>query len=75
MQITHTRRESLLNVIKAYINQHGFSPTVKELQELTIDLNPPKGFSFGSIQWHLGKLEEEGYITRQKGLGRTIRLK
>ena len=72
--ITNTRRARLLEVVQKYIQEHGHSPAVSDLQELTISSEVPNGFSYGSIQWHLEKLVQEGYITRHKGLGRTIRL-
>lgn len=71
----NNRRAHLYQVIKQYIEQHGHSPSVQDLEDLTKDPETGKGFSFGSIQHHLMKLEEEGLITKTKGLPRTIRLK
>jgi SOS-response transcriptional repressor LexA len=69
-----TRKEILLLVIQRYIKQHGYSPSVQDLEELTVNPDTGKGYSFGSIQWNLAQLVREGHITRIKGRGRTIRL-
>lgn len=64
-----TRRErQLFDFLKLYIQQHGFPPTVRLMQEgLNYRSNSP-------IQHLLNRLEAKGFIIREKGRARTIRL-
>lgn len=62
------KQKSILNIIEMYINDYGYPPTVREL----CDLSDTKSTS--TIYGHLDSLENKGYIIRQKGSARTLRL-
>jgi repressor LexA len=64
---TSTRQKALL-YINTYIQVHGYSPSIREIQD-EIQVG-----STSVVAFHLDKLQNEGYITRQPGLSRTIRL-
>lgn len=65
----NTRIEmKMLDMIKSYIKEHGYSPTVREIAEI-LDIK-----SISTAQRHLNMLEKEGYITKIFGMPRTIRI-
>ena len=60
--------EDILMYIADFIDQNGYPPTVRELCEET-------GLSStATIQYHLKKLKEKGYITYKEGSSRTIKI-
>ena len=66
---TLTEQEQIvLDAIKAFIKEHGYSPSYKELTEIT----PVKSTS--TISWHLDMLKIKGYITFTTGRARTIKV-
>jgi repressor LexA len=65
MRITE-RQEQVLNFLKKFIGQHGYSPTQREIQD---------GMGFQSSHApvnHLIALERKGYIKRTPGVVRSI---
>lgn len=62
------RQEELYIVIKQFINDKGYSPTVRELGEITKKSSP--GTTFNKLK----KLKEKGFITYEKGKSRTIKI-
>lgn len=60
------RQKTILAEIILYKEKHGFPPTVRELCKLT-------GLkSTSSVANHLKKLKEDGYITWEESMPRTI---
>lgn len=53
-----SRQRQVLDAIVAYDRQHGFPPTIRELQE-ALGLSSPR-----SIAFHLENLEKKGWIER-----------
>jgi len=65
--LTHRERQ-LLDFLKVYIQQNGFSPSVRLIREAM-------GYRSNSpVQVHLDRLEQKGKIYREKGKARTVRL-
>lgn len=63
------RQEDTLKVIKKFIAEHGYPPTVREIGKI-LNLSSP-----ATIQVHLNCLAEKGYISRGNQQNRTIELK
>lgn len=61
-------RKTLLVAIRSFIQQHGYSPSVRDLAKM-VGLN-----SVGSVQPHLEQLRRDGKITWSPGIGRSIRI-
>lgn len=66
-ELTEKQRE-LYNAIKDFIDEHTYSPTVRELCELM------GGKSVGTIHPGLKILKRKGYIDYEYNLNRTIRI-
>ena len=63
------RQKQVLKCIEEYQEKHGFSPSIRDLCEMT-------GLrSSSSVHAHLKKLEENGYIERMRECARAIILK
>lgn len=62
------RQEVILNILKKLIAQNGYPPTVREIGQQA-NLHSP-----ATIQFHLNKLAEKGYIKKGNGKNRTIEL-
>lgn len=62
------RQASILEEIKKFMAKKGYAPTVRELCKKT-NLN-----STATIQMHLNKLQEKGYIKKDSEKNRTIEL-
>lgn len=62
------RQEDILTVIKKFVAEHGFTPTVREIGSL-LNLSSP-----ATSHFHLNKLEEKGYIKKNKSKNRAIEL-
>lgn len=62
------RQEEILKILKQELASKGFPPTVRELGTAA-GLSSP-----ATTQFHLNKLEEKGYIKRDKEKNRTIEL-
>jgi len=60
------RQKEILDFIRAYRNEHGISPTQREIRE-TFRLS-----SFGTVQKHLKRLEEKGALAREWNRSRGI---
>lgn len=58
----------VFDTIVEYINTNGYSPSVRELCELTGKNSP------ATIHYHLKRLKEQGYITYNEKKSRTIRI-
>lgn len=65
--LTDKQRE-LLDTIEAYINRWGYSPTIRELCQLTNKKSP------GTIVPMLKRLKRDGYIDYAYNRNRTIRV-
>lgn len=59
---------SVLDFIQAYIEQQGYPPTVREIQAATGIKTP------SHVNFCLSRLEKTGYIERDRGISRGIRL-
>ena len=66
MEKLTTKQEIILQIIKKWIANNGYPPTVREIGE-EAHLNSP-----ATIHFHLTKLEEKGYISKGNGKNRTI---
>ena len=66
MEKLTTKQELILQIIKKWIANYGYPPTVREIGEKA-HLNSP-----ATIHFHLTKLEEKGYIHKGNGKNRTI---
>lgn len=62
------KQEILFNAIKDYINEWGYSPTIRELCKITHKKSP------GTILPMLKRLRRDGYIDYTDGRNRTIRV-
>ena len=62
------RQEQILEFIISYSVKKGFSPSVREIMA-HVRLN-----SESSVQFHLDKLQEKGYIRREKRRPRAIEI-
>lgn len=67
MELT-PRQKEVLEVIITFINDHGYGPSVRELQD-KLKIGSPNG-----IICHLTALSRKGIITREPGVARGIRL-
>jgi len=66
MQGLTERQQQILNAITSFINEKGYSPTVRELADMV-------GIKSSSTLYrHLQKLAKKGYITKERGKPRTI---
>lgn len=62
-------RQQILDWIKAFKDEHGYMPTIKEVSEGT-------GLWRNGIVWHLEKLREEGRVKFEDGkMARTLRFR
>jgi repressor LexA len=59
-------RKRVLEAIKQYIAEHGYSPSTIELAKM-LDLASPS-----TINHHLRSLEQDGLIRRTEGVARSI---
>ena len=62
------RQEDTLNFIKEYIVEHGYPPTVREIAK-ELDVSSP-----ATVQAHLDRLADKGYIKKGSNKNRTIEL-
>lgn len=62
------RQEILLNAIKDYINEWGYSPTIRELCKITHKKSP------ATVSVMLKRLKKGGYIDYEFNRNRTIRV-
>lgn len=62
------KQEELYIAIKEFINQNNYSPTVRELCEITNTKSPATTFGKLII------LKKKGYITYEKNKARTIKI-
>lgn len=64
-----TEKETqMLGAIKTYIEENGYSPTVRELGEI-VGLK-----SSSTVHNHLKKLETKGYISKMGNFPRTMKV-
>ena len=68
MEKLTTRQEHILQIIKQLVAKNGYPPTVREIGEKA-NLNSP-----ATIDFHLTKLEEKGYIRKGSSKNRTIEI-
>ena len=62
------KQQELYNAIKDFIDEHTYSPTVRELMEILGKKSP------GTIHTCLKELKRKGYIDYQYNRNRTIRI-
>ena len=62
------QQKEVLEVIVKFIDEKGFSPTVRELMDLL------KLCSTSTVHGYLNRLERHGYISRTPSSPRTIRV-
>lgn len=62
------RQTDILQVIKKFIADNGYPPTVREIGK-SLELRSP-----ATIHFHLKKLEEKGYIKKHNSKNRTLEL-
>ena len=63
------KEKRILEAIIKYQSERGYTPTIRELHKLINDIN-----SLSTIHSCLKKLEEEGYIKREKRVARAIKI-
>lgn len=68
MVILTEKKYKLVTIIDNFINEFGYSPSIRELCEL-YDCN-----SSATMYWHLKELRDYGLIDFQDGKSRTIRV-
>ncbi len=62
------QQKKLLDKIKLYIANNGYSPTIRELcEEMNLS-------STATVQVHLNNLESKGYIKKENSKNRTLEL-
>ncbi|MGD6898632.1 LexA family protein [Bacillus infantis] len=61
-------KKKILTFIAAYIEEHGYSPTYREIME-GVGL-----YSSSTVSRHVTDLREKGYITFEEARPRTIRI-
>ena len=62
------KQEKIYNIIKEFINENGYAPTVREIGEIA-KLNSPS-----TVFTHLLNLKNKGYINYVEGKPRTIKV-
>lgn len=62
------RQEEVLTVIKKYIAQNNYSPTIREIGKM-LNLSSP-----ATIQYYIELLERKGYLKKENSKTRTIEL-
>ncbi len=62
------RRKEVLDFMKAYLKKNGYSPSLQEIQKKL------KLASVSTAHFHVSKLQNEGYITKQHGKARSIEI-
>ena len=65
--MTEAQRK-IYNIIKDFIKDNGYAPTIREIGELA-NLKSP-----ATVYTHLEALEEGGYIKTERSKSRTIRI-
>jgi repressor LexA len=65
---TSQRRRQILDFIRKFIEDKGYSPTIRDI------LHACNISSIAVVQHHLRVLEEQGYISRDPGIRRSITL-
>lgn len=61
-----SKKKEILDYIKSYINEKGYSPTIREIGK-AVGLQ-----STSAVSFHLVKLRKEGKIDYEEGVPRTI---
>lgn len=62
------RQESMLGFIRGFLGENGFPPTIREIGKAV-------GISSTSVvNYNLNRLEERGFLTREKDVSRGLRL-
>ena len=63
------KQKEILDIIKNYIEKKKIPPTVREIGEIA-------GLtSTSTVHGYINRLEREGFISKDKGCSRTIRIK
>ena len=63
------RQQQVLDVIAAYIREHGYPPSNREIGK-AMDIRSPHG-----VKQHIDRLVAKGFIEREPGKARAIRVK
>jgi len=62
------QRDDILDFLSAYINVHGYSPSMREIAEAI-------GRSVSTVYYHMQLLEKWGLVTHQPRKARSYRVK
>lgn len=62
----HPTRRRILEVVKKYQQEHGFSPTLRDIGKKAMIA------SISSVEYHLCIMETDGIITRRPRTARSI---
>ena len=68
MPRTSNKPEEIMNFVNEFVQEHGYSPSVREIGE-AVGLKSPS-----TVHFHLKHLEELGVIGKQAGKGRALTL-
>lgn len=68
MELLTDRQQQILDTIKKYIAKNGYPPTVREIGSI-LNLSSP-----ATIHFHLNRLENKGYIKKNKTKNRSLEL-
>ncbi len=60
------RRKEVLDFVKSYSERKGYSPSLEEIR------HKMKLASVSTAHFHISKLQDEGYITKQSGKARSV---
>ena len=63
------RQRYVLEVVKGFILEHGWPPTIRELGE-ALDISSTNG-----VRRHLEVLERKGFLSRDPGTARGLKIK
>lgn len=61
------RQQQVLDFIKGYMDERGYSPSYREISSI--------GITPGTVRNHLDALEAKGYLVRNMNEARSIQLK
>ena len=68
MKVLTDKQIEILNIIKDFVDEYGYSPTVREIGNIA-------GLSSSAtVHFHLSNLKKKGYIKFAEGKMRTIRI-
>lgn len=66
-------RKEILKAVEQFWKAHGYAPSTRDIAKKVGSIRLGRTSSTSVIDYHLGIMEEEGTILREKGVARTIR--